>query len=92
MSIIQGYPNAIPKESNKKLPKFSGKNVVIVEDHIYVMGRDMENAGIKHEDASMRLFSSSLTKEALEWFRGLPENHLTSYEDISNLFKRRWSK
>jgi hypothetical protein len=51
----------------------------------------MDNAGIKHEDIAMRLLTSSLTKEALDWFRVLPNNHLTSYEYFSNLFKRRWS-
>jgi len=52
----------------------------------------MDNYGIEHEDVAMRLFASSLTKEALDWFRGLPENNLTSYDAFSNLFKSRWSK
>jgi hypothetical protein len=47
--------------------------------------------GIEHEDVAMSLFASSLTEEALDWFRGLPDNHLTSYEAFSNLFKSRWS-
>jgi hypothetical protein len=65
--------------------------VITVEDHIYVMGRDMDNAGIEHEDVAMKLFASSLTEEALDWFKGLPDNHLMSYEDFSNLFKNKWS-
>jgi hypothetical protein len=32
-----------------------------------------------------------VTEEALDWFRGLPENNLTSYEGFINLFKSRWS-
>jgi hypothetical protein len=55
------------------------------------MGQDMDNAGIEHEDVAMKLFASSLTEEALDWFRGLPDNHLTSYEAFANLFKNRWS-
>jgi hypothetical protein len=81
----------MPKESNKWLPKFPGNNVVTVEDHLYVMGRDMDNAGIEHEDVAMKLISLSLTDEALDWFRSLPDNHLTSYEAFANLFKSRWS-
>jgi hypothetical protein len=65
------------------LPKFLGNNVIIVEDHIYVMGRDMDNTGIDHEDVSMRLFASSLTEEVLDWFKGLLDNHITSYDDFS---------
>jgi hypothetical protein len=51
----------------------------------------MDNAGIEHEDVAMKLFASSLTEEALDWFRGLPDNHLTSYDAFSNSFKNRWS-
>jgi hypothetical protein len=51
----------------------------------------MDNIGVEHEDVAMKLFVSSLTEEALEWFRGLPNNHLTSYETFSNLFQDRWS-
>jgi hypothetical protein len=91
MANIQGYPNTMPKEVKKWLQKFPINNVITVEDHLYVMGRDMENAGIEHEDVAMKLFSSSLTKESLDWFRGLPENHLTSDESFSNSFKNKWS-
>jgi hypothetical protein len=92
MANIQGYPNKMPTEVNKWLPKFLGNNVITVEDHIYVMGRDMDNAGIDHEDVAMRLFTSSLTEEALDWFKGLPDNHITTYDAFSTLFKRRWSR
>ena len=51
----------------------------------------MDNADIEHEDVAMKLLASSLTEEALSWFRGLPDNHLTSYEDFAKLFKRRWT-
>ena len=37
------------------------------------------NAGIDHEDVAMRLFASLLTEEALDWFKGLLDNHITSY-------------
>jgi hypothetical protein len=33
-----------------------------------------------------------LTEEALDWFKGLPDNHITSYDAFSNLFKSRWSR
>jgi hypothetical protein len=52
----------------------------------------MDNAGIDHEDVAMRLFASSLTEEALDWFKGLPDNHITTYDDFSTLFKSRWSR
>jgi hypothetical protein len=91
MSTIHGYPNTMPKESNKWFLKFPGNNVVTIEDHLYIMGRYMDNAGIEHVYIAMILFTSSLTEEALDWFRGLRDNHLTSYEASANLFKSRWS-
>ena len=48
--------------------------MITVEEHIYVMGQDMENACIDHEDVAMILFASSLTKGALNWFKGLPDD------------------
>jgi hypothetical protein len=87
MATIHGYPNAMPKESNKWFPKFPENNVVTIEDHLYIIRRDMDNASIKHEDVSMRLLASSLTKETLVWFRGLQENHFMSYKYFSKIFK-----
>jgi hypothetical protein len=87
MANIQGNPNKMPTKVNKWLPKFRGNNVITAEDHIYVIIWDMDNAGIDHEYVTMRLFSSSLTEEALDWFKGLPDIHITSYDDFSNLFK-----
>jgi hypothetical protein len=47
----------MPKESNMWLPKLLGNNVVTAEDHLYIIDRDMENAGIEHANVSMRLFA-----------------------------------
>jgi hypothetical protein len=55
------------------------------------MGRDMENAEVEHEDVAMKLLASSLIEDAQRWFRGLPDNHIASYEDFSKLFKNRWT-
>jgi hypothetical protein len=62
MDNIQGYPKKMPIEVNKWLPNFPDNNVITIEDHIYVIARDMKNADIAHEDVAMRLFSSSLTE------------------------------
>jgi hypothetical protein len=46
MSTIPRYPNTMLKESHKWLPKFSRSIVIIIENHLYAMGRDMENAKV----------------------------------------------
>jgi hypothetical protein len=64
MITIPGYPNTMPKESQKWFPKFLGNNVIINNDHLYVMGRDMENEKVEHEDVALNLLASSLTKDS----------------------------
>jgi hypothetical protein len=53
------------------------------------MGWDMDNACIDHEEVAIILFTSSLTEEALDWFKGLLDNHITTYDSFSTLFKSR---
>jgi hypothetical protein len=50
----------------------------------------MDNEDINHEDVDMRLFSSSLIEEALDWFKRIPNSHITTYDSFSSLFKRKW--
>jgi hypothetical protein len=33
-----------------------------------------------------------LTEESLDWFIGLSDKHITTYDAFSTLFKRRWSR
>jgi hypothetical protein len=81
----------MPKESHKWLPKFTGNDVVTPEDHLYAIGVALLNEGVEHEDVVMRLLAMSLTEDAQRWFRGLPDNHLASYDDFAKLLKSRWS-
>jgi hypothetical protein len=81
----------MPKEINKWLPNFSGNNVITTEQHLHAIGRDMQNEGVEHEDVAMKLLATSLTEDAQRWFDGLPDDHLTTYEDFAKLFKTRWS-
>jgi hypothetical protein len=79
----------MPKETNKWSPKFMGNNVVTTEEHLYAIGRDMENEGVEHEDVAMKLLATCLTIYAQRWFKGLHDNHLASYEYFAKLFKGR---
>lgn len=64
-------------------------NVITAEDHLYAIGVELLNAGIEHEDVAMRLLAMSLTEDARRWFRGLPDNHLASYDDFTKFLRRR---
>ena len=65
--------------------------MVTNEEHLYAIGRDMENEGVEHEDVAMRLLDTSLSEDAQRWFKGLLGNHLASFEYFAKLFKRRWA-
>jgi hypothetical protein len=71
--------------------KICQNNVITPEDHLYAVGVELLNAGIEHEYVVMRLLAMSLTEDAHRWFKGLPDNHLASYDDFAKLLKSRWS-
>jgi hypothetical protein len=78
----------MPKESHKWLPKFTGNNVITTEEHLDAIGVAMEDNGIEHEDVAMKLLASSLDEDAKKWFKGLPDNHLQSYEAFTNFVQK----
>jgi hypothetical protein len=88
---MAGYPNTMPKETHKWLPNFTGNNVVMPKDHLYAVGVALLNEGGKHEDVATRLLAMSLNEDAQRWFKGLPNNHLASYDDFAKLLTSRWS-
>jgi hypothetical protein len=91
LASIVGYPNTMPKETHKWFPKFTGNNVVTLEDHLYAIGVALLNEGVEHEDVVMRLLAMSLDEDDQGWFRGLPDNHLASYDDFAKSLTSRWS-
>jgi hypothetical protein len=66
-----GYPNAMPKEIHKWLPKFTRNDVVTPEDHLYTIGVALLNEGVEHKDIAMRILVMSLTEDDQRWFRVL---------------------
>jgi hypothetical protein len=81
----------MPKETHKWLPKFTGNNVVMPKYHLYVKTVALLNEGVEREDVVVRLLAMSLDEDAHKWLIGLPDNHLTSYEDFSKLLAGIWS-
>jgi hypothetical protein len=90
MVVITIYPNTMPKGINKWFPNLSGNNLVTVEHHFYVIGRDMEKEGVEHEDFAMRLLPASLIEDVKRWFDSLPGHHVATYEDFAKLFISIW--
>jgi hypothetical protein len=50
------------------------------------------NEGVEHEDVAIRLLAISLDEYSQRWFKGLPDNHLASYDNFDKSLTNRWSK
>jgi hypothetical protein len=90
LATIDGYHNTMPKEIHKWLPKFTGNDVVIPEDHLYAVGVALLNEVIEHEDFEMRRLSMPLNEDSQRCFRGIPDDHLASYDDFTKFIKSMW--
>lgn len=53
---IYGFPNVIPNDIRKSLPKFSGNHIVSISQHVQVFSDFMHDYEISHEDVHMKLF------------------------------------
>lgn len=42
---------------------------------------------VEHEDVVMKLFVQSLKEDAKDWYRRLPDNSVSSWEDFEKCFK-----
>jgi hypothetical protein len=93
MSRIQGYPHNLPNKFDKWLPKFSGNNVIIVEDHITHFYNSLGVHGVpnEHEDVAMKLFSISLEENARSWYNSLPPTSIRTCKSFHEAFMKIWA-
>ena len=87
---IPGFPNPIPQEMRKRLPKFAGKNAITCEDHLRSFLDMMSDYEVEAEDVMMKLFVQLLTEDAREWFKRLPESSIWDWKDIEYCFKEQY--
>jgi hypothetical protein len=89
---IQGYPHNMPDRFDKWLPKFSGNNVITIEEHLSSFYDAFEHHPIpnEHEDVVMKLFSISLEENARSWYNSLPEKSIKSWQAFHDAFMKIW--
>jgi len=73
------------------VPKFLGNNTVSGEDHLKAFQNVMDNFKVEHEDVFMKSFMQSLVDEAKEWYKGLPDRSISSWDDFKRMFKEQYS-
>ena len=74
----------------KRLPKFSRNNAITCEDHLRSFLDMMSDYEVKAEDVIMKLFVQSLTEDAREWFKRLPQLSSMDWKDIEYCFKEQY--
>ncbi|XP_059073520.1 uncharacterized protein LOC131874253 [Cryptomeria japonica] len=85
-SGIVRYPNPIQNELRTSIPKFTGNGTESAEQHVINLKNTIEEFEVPREDVFMKLFVQSLTEDASEWYRGLPDGQIASWQDFVTQF------
>ena len=87
---IPGHPNEIPKGLRDKVTKFARNNAIFGEQHLRDFFDLLNDYEVEHEDVVMKLFVHSLTKDARDQFRRMPDDSITSWGDLEKFFKEQY--
>jgi hypothetical protein len=74
----------------KYMPKFTGEEDIIVEEHLATFYSYADNLNIENEDVWMRVFFQSLDGEVRKWFRRLAPGSIVGIEALDSAFLRQW--
>jgi hypothetical protein len=75
-----------PLYSFEYLPRFSGEDHVTAERHLEAFENFVDQFEIVHEDVTLRLFSHSLSRDVVVWFRCLEASFIGSCTKIFHAF------
>lgn len=73
------------------LPKFTGSNVILVEDHVNAFLKFMDDLEIKHEDVEMKMSMQTLEGDARAWYKSLPARSIDGWDSFQTKFIDRWA-
>lgn len=62
--------------------KFVGNNVVTTEEHLKYFMDMLNDYDVEHEYVVMKLFIQSLVEYARDWYRGLPNASISSWDEF----------
>ena len=75
---IHGFPNPMPYNLRKYVPKFSGNHENSASHHVQLFSDLIGDFEIAHEDVHMNLFVQTLKGDARDWFSFLPACSISS--------------
>ncbi|XP_059070895.1 uncharacterized protein LOC131861063 [Cryptomeria japonica] len=80
-SGIVGYLNQISSDLRSAIPKFTGNGMDSAKQHVINVKNTIEEFQISYEDVFMKLFVQSLTEDAGELYRNLPDRCIDSWQE-----------
>jgi hypothetical protein len=83
--------NDLPDEGYLKvLPKFTGEESIIAEEHLEAFYNFVDNHGILNQDVWIRVFVHSLNGGARKWFRGLAPVSIDGIQALDDTLLITW--
>jgi hypothetical protein len=93
MNEILGYPRQMPPRYENWLPRFTGNDGVIAENHMdnFWAFFQLHTISDDAEDLAMKLFSATLHGNARKWYDNLLDASITSMDQLEETFLKRWN-
>lgn len=87
---IPGYPHDMSTISTGKILAFHGDNAISTTDHWSAFTVYIQDNEVTHLDVVLKCFALSMKKDARAWFKGLPNNNISTFEQCKTVFFDRW--
>jgi hypothetical protein len=78
----------LPDNYMKTLPKFTGEGDLTATKHMALFDQFIDILGIEYEYVYMRLFVKKIEGQFRTWFRGIPIDSITTYDELETAFLR----
>ena len=88
--MLPYHLNPYPLDFFKYLHRFYGDDHVIAERHLGAFENFIDQSEIVHDDVIMRIFSKTLFRDAVAWFKSLRSDSISSWIKLSNAFSKHW--
>ena len=72
----------IPVSTLKSLPFFTSETSIYPIEHIQEVSNVCNIHVVTKDNVAVRLLASSLKGKALQWYRGLPPNSITDWDEL----------
>ena len=80
----------LPLNYAQRISLYGGEGNVTAKYHVRKFDEFIDLEEVDYEDAKMRLFAQSLSREAKKWYKDLPAWSIQNFAAIQTAFFNRW--